>query len=259
MPGIAYPHETVRIRLLASVTTLAEAADAVDGGADILDLKDPREGSLGAPSPRLISEVSTRFGELLPISVAIGDFPHLPHSAALAAVGAAQMGADYVKIGLRGSQTAEECLQLLNTVRESLEWQGRGTRLIAAAYADFRQAGTLQPSALPVIASRARLSGCMIDTLDKRKGTIFDCMTKAELRGFLESCRQQQLLSAIAGSISAKDLESLCELGPDIVGVRGAICQGGVRTATICRVKLEKFKSMLSRVAPETIYTEGLS
>ena len=38
-----------------------------------------------------------------PISVALGDMPDLPHTAALAARGAAVSGADYVKVGVRSA------------------------------------------------------------------------------------------------------------------------------------------------------------
>jgi len=39
------------VRLLVSVMDAAEAVLAVEAGADIADLKDPAEGSLGAPRP----------------------------------------------------------------------------------------------------------------------------------------------------------------------------------------------------------------
>ena len=39
------------LRLLVSVLDVAEAAQAVEGGAHIVDVKNPREGSLGANFP----------------------------------------------------------------------------------------------------------------------------------------------------------------------------------------------------------------
>ncbi len=75
---------------------------ALAGGADIIDVKDPSQGPLGAPSPRVLSEVVAEVGGAVPVSVALGDLPNLPHTAALAARGAVLSGADYVKVGLRG-------------------------------------------------------------------------------------------------------------------------------------------------------------
>ena len=42
------------MRLLVSVTREDETGPAVQGGADILDVKNPAEGSLGAPVPRTL-------------------------------------------------------------------------------------------------------------------------------------------------------------------------------------------------------------
>ena len=43
--------EEVAMRLLVSVVDAAEARLAVAGGVDIVDVKNPAEGSLGAPAP----------------------------------------------------------------------------------------------------------------------------------------------------------------------------------------------------------------
>ena len=77
------------MRLLVSVVSGEEARRAVAGGADIIDVKDPGEGALGAPAPRVLSEVVRVVGAGAPVSVALGDLPDLPHTAALAARGAA--------------------------------------------------------------------------------------------------------------------------------------------------------------------------
>ena len=90
------------MRLLVSVVSAAEARRALAGGADIIDVKDPSEGALGAPAPRVLSEVVEAVGGAAPVSVALGDLPDLPHTAALAARGAVVSGAAFVKVGLRG-------------------------------------------------------------------------------------------------------------------------------------------------------------
>lgn len=190
------------IQLLVSVTTFEEAAEAVEGGADILDLKNPREGSLGAAHPKLIADVCRRFGHSLPISAAIGDFAHLPNSAALAALCAAEMGADYVKVGLLGSRSEAQALDFLSTIRETLAWRGWKTNLIAAAYGDYRETGTLDPWQLPRIARQAGFSGCMIDTLNKKGKCLFDHMNVESLAEFLFECRKYELLSSLAGSLT---------------------------------------------------------
>src|SRR5512136_2742019 len=90
------------MQLLISVVNAAEVPDALLGGADIVDIKNPAEGSLGAPVPATIRAVRTCVPRPQRISVAIGDMPNLPGTAALAALGAAACGADDVKVGLWG-------------------------------------------------------------------------------------------------------------------------------------------------------------
>ncbi len=84
------------MQLLVSPSSIDEARHSV--AADIIDVKKPSEGSLGANFPWVIREIKTLLAK--PLSAAIGDFDYKPGGAALAAYGAACAGADYVKIGL---------------------------------------------------------------------------------------------------------------------------------------------------------------
>ena len=49
--------EERRVRLLVSVVDADEVEAALAGGADIVDVKNPAEGSLGAPVPALLRAV----------------------------------------------------------------------------------------------------------------------------------------------------------------------------------------------------------
>ncbi|MEM2426360.1 MAG: (5-formylfuran-3-yl)methyl phosphate synthase, partial [Archaeoglobaceae archaeon] len=89
--------------VLVSPKNLSEAIEAIEGGADIIDVKNPAEGSLGANFPWVISEVAKlakKHGK--EVSATTGDMPYKPGTASLAALGAAVAGADYVKVGLYG-------------------------------------------------------------------------------------------------------------------------------------------------------------
>jgi len=129
----------------------------------VVDVKNPEEGSLGAGFPWVISEVRRIVPAHLPVSAAIGDFPHLPGSASLAALGALQAGADLVKVGLKGSRKAEQALSLLRAVGRAVREFGRG-EVVACAYGDFERAGTLDPLLLPELAREAGIWGVMLDT-----------------------------------------------------------------------------------------------
>src|SRR5580700_3079911 len=154
------------MRLLVSVVSAAEAQRALAGGADIIDVKDPREGALGAPAPRVLSEVVAAVGGAAPVSVALGDVPALPHTAAFAARGAVACGAAYVKVGLRGVPDLDDAVAVMSAVRDAV---GDRVGVIAVAYAD---AGAVDPPALapellPVVVERTGIAGALVDTFVK--------------------------------------------------------------------------------------------
>ncbi len=239
--------------LLVSVTNLQEAKEAYRGGADILDLKNPSEGSLGAPHSSTVKEIYDHFADTIPISTALGDFPHLPGTASLAAFGAACSGTDYIKLGLYGSNTPEKAELMLNAVGRALNGNhsfnaGPGvkrTKLIAAAYADYKTSGTLDPLLLPSVARKAGFDGCMIDTYNKKEKNLFDYLGQEQLGKFISLCEGFGLLSALAGSLGIGDLPLLETLNPDIIGVRGAVCVKNNRQAGLDSTLVVKLKKAL--------------
>jgi len=77
------------MKLLVSPINTTEAKAALDGGADIVDVKNPKEGSLGANFPWMIRAVIETIESKKPVSATIGDFNFKPGTASLAALGAA--------------------------------------------------------------------------------------------------------------------------------------------------------------------------
>ena len=59
------------------------------------------------------------------LSATIGDFPNLPGTASLAALGAAVAGADIIKIGLKGPTIENDCIFLMNKVIKAVKEYNR--------------------------------------------------------------------------------------------------------------------------------------
>lgn len=166
------------MRLLVSVVSALEAERAVAGGADIVDVKDPGEGALGAPAPRILADVVRVVGGRAPVSVALGDLPDLPHTAALAARGAAACGAAYVKVGLRGVRELDRAVAVMGAVCDAVE---PGVAVIAAAYAD---GPALDPPALsaawlPELVERTGIAGALVDTFVKDGRGLYGWLSEA--------------------------------------------------------------------------------
>ncbi|MCF7936467.1 MAG: (5-formylfuran-3-yl)methyl phosphate synthase, partial [Synergistales bacterium] len=152
-----------RTALLASVLSAEEVPAALSGGADIMDVKNPAEGALGAPSPATVRAVRAATPAELHVSAALGDMPDLPGTAALAAVGAASAGASIVKVGLYGPSTEEAVCRLLGTVAAALAAESPATALVAGVYPDAPLSKGINPLSVPRCAAEAGVAGCLLD------------------------------------------------------------------------------------------------
>ena len=230
------------MRLLVSVTDASEARVAVEGDVDIVDVKNPAEGSLGAPSPGVIEQVREVVPPERPISAAIGDLPNLPGTAALAALGAAHSGAAYVKVGLWGTSTTEEAVAVLRAVRDALDG---GATVIAAAYADAERVsgGPLPPRAVVAAARQAGVGGCLLDTAVKDGRGLFEWLTLEVLEALVAEAHAVGLEMALARALRAEDLPAVRATGADIVGVRSAACRDGRRTAPLDAERIGRLRA----------------
>jgi uncharacterized protein (UPF0264 family) len=233
------------VRLLVSVTDAHEACVAAEGGVDIVDVKNPAEGSLGAPAPGVIARVREVVGPDHPVSAAIGDLPNLPGTAALAALGAARSGAAYVKVGLWGTSTEDEAVTLLRAVREAVDG---GAWIIAAAYADATRvpSSPLPPEAVVAAARRAGVDGCLLDTALKDGRGLFEWLGPTALAALVAEGHAAGLEMALAGALRAEDLPAVRATGADVVGVRSAACRSGRRTASLDAERIERLRAMCS-------------
>lgn len=214
------------MQLLISVVDEKEAKSAVDGGADIVDVKNPREGALGANFPRIIRRVRQNTPSGVPVSATIGDAPDKPGATALAALGAAVCGVQYIKVGLYGTKEPQQAIFLLKEVCLAVREHDSGIKVIAAAYADAHRIGALPPLVSPSVAIEAGADGCMLDTAVKDRTSLFSHLGDDELGDFVKNCHNLGLLCALAGSLGEADIPRVSKIGPDIVGFRTAACLG---------------------------------
>jgi (5-formylfuran-3-yl)methyl phosphate synthase len=231
------------MKLLVSPMSVEEAIISEHGGADIIDVKNPREGSLGANFPWVISDIRSRVKK--PLSATIGDFNYKPGTASLAALGAAVAGAQYIKVGLYDIHSEAEAFDLLSAIVRSVKSYDAKRIVVASAYSDYSRIGSIRPSALPAVAKRAGCDVVMVDTGIKDGRSTFDFMDDAELRSFVGLAHESGLECALAGSIKFKDIAPIVEMGPDIIGVRGLVC-GGDRSECIKAELVGKLKAMLN-------------
>lgn len=222
-------------RFLASVRSLDEAHTAAAAGADIIDLKAPDRGSLGALPLAEIATVAAALRDRKPTSATVGDLPMEPERVAAAVAATLATGVDYVKIGLYPGGDAAATVRRVGTLA------GHGRRLIAVLFAD-QTPWRLTPAEL----AAAGFAGCMLDTLDKHKGSLTAICPLRRLRRFVAEARDSGLLCGLAGSLSAADIETLLPLQPDYLGFRGALCRDRRRTDRLDEAGVRRIAALIA-------------
>lgn len=233
--------------LLVSVVSAQEALEAIRGGADLIDVKNPAEGPLGAPEPRTAGEILRAVARRKPVSLALGEYPGRSSSAAWAALGAAGVGPDYLKIGFPGWVEKREIERTLKLVVRAVAELGgeRIPRVVAVGYADTMD-GRWGLADLPVLAREAGAAGCLIDTWDKGGPPLPLAAKAAELEAFVDACRSNGLISGLAGKLGEEDLIEVASLGPTVIGVRSAACTGDRVNGYVTAERVRRLRRLLS-------------
>jgi uncharacterized protein (UPF0264 family) len=206
-----------------------EALEAIAGGADIIDVKNPLEGALGANYPWVIRRIKEITPKKLEVSCTLGEVGNFPGSVSLAAHGATSLGVDYIKVGLHGIKTPREAVFLLQNVGRAAKECNPKIKVAVAGYADAEKIGAIDPLLIPEIAREAQVEVAMIDTSVKDGKNLFDYLSKEALKNFVTSAHAFGLEAALAGSLRKQDLPVVYGLGADIAGLRGAACTNSNR------------------------------
>jgi len=225
-------------------------------GCDLIDIKNVAEGSLGAQPPwvikRIVSELS---GTGATFSVALGDLPNKPGTAGLAAYGAAQLGVGYIKAGLYGATNYDEALAVMSAVVRSIRLVSGDILAVASGYADYKRFGGVSCDELVAASAKAGADVVMVDTAIKDGMNLFDALTLEEIKDFIDAGHDAGMKVALAGSIGLDHVDALCELAPDIIGVRGAVCDGLNRKNRIIGEKVARLYSYVrSHAVPDKAF-----
>jgi len=205
---------------LASVVSAAEADIALAGGADILDLKDPSTGALGALPSATIRDAVVQIAKRRIVSATAGDLPMEPVVLCNAVRRLSALDVDIVKVGLFSGGDVNACIQALR------HETARGVRLVAVMFADQAPDFSLIPR-----LRDAGFAGVMLDTAGKSSGSLRTHLPQDMLANFVQVVSDSGLMSGLAGSLRIEDVGPLAALRPDYLGFRGGICSDGRKSS----------------------------
>ncbi|THB77811.1 MAG: hypothetical protein D6B25_05875 [Desulfobulbaceae bacterium] len=230
------------MKVLISPISLEEARIVVKGGCDIVDIKNVKEGSLGAQGPWVTKAICEEFkDEPVLCSAALGDLPNIPGTIALASYGAAHCGADYLKAGLYGATNYEEALAMMSASVKAINMVSEDIIKVACGYADFKKFGGVSAMDIVKVAKDSGSDVAMLDTKIKDGSTLFDNLSVQELKDFVNLSHEYGLKTALAGSVRQEHMGMVYDIGCDIIGVRGAVCDGNDRTCKITEKGVSDF------------------
>lgn len=225
-----------RIRFLASVRSVEEARIALEGGADIIDCKDPAAGALGALPCADIAEISRVVDGRVPVSATVGDRAISAHDLVDRVRATGDAGVDYIKIGFERAGPWRAATAELSKV------DGLAQRLVAVMLADQGL-----DFAMIEACHAAGFAGLLLDTHDKSAGPLTACVRHEQVAQFVKNCRDRALFVGLAGSLRPAQIGPLVELEPDILGFRGALCAAHGRKNALCREKVAEIHSLINK------------
>jgi hypothetical protein len=246
-PQFDLSHITRLPGLLVSVRDAAEALTALEAGADVIDVKEPAKGSLGAADAATIESVVRTVAGRRPVTVALGELTDFAAGGLISLAKPLVSGVSLFKIGLAGCGSdriwQKRWSDVIGEVTSSRGIEN-SPRPVAVAYADW----TVAASAEPIVVLQAAIElGCpalLIDTWRKNGNTLFDCWESGALKKFVEEVRRHSMRIVLAGSLRGDEIAWAASLGPDLVAVRGAACSAG-RNSTVCGERVRELKRIL--------------
>ena len=221
---------------LASVSSMEEAQLVRSLGADVIDLKDPARGALGALDEDSVRAIASLPDKNTMLSATVGDLPAYAAELESAVIGMHACGVDIVKVGVFDRTISPFMLSVLDRLA------GRGISIVLVFFAemyppdiDFRR------------LRRGGITGVMLDTCEKANGNLRDKLDDGTLAEFVRKAGRAGLLTGLAGSLTREDIPPLLRINPDYLGFRGALCKQRQRTSEMDGAKVAEIRKLIPK------------
>jgi dihydroneopterin aldolase len=220
-------------QLLISVKNVEEALLAFSANVDVIDLKDPSVGALGALDAKETGKIIAAIDGFCTLSATVGEQHVRLNDLILDIEARAEMGIDLIKIGVSPLFYDE------NFLIEIAKLSIVGIKIVAVFFAD-------EPIDFALLEKlqKAGCYGAMLDTKTKHDD-LLTVQTIHVLQKFVDLCEKNHLRSGLAGSLKPQYIEFLHKINPTYIGFRGGVCENSVRKAALCKLKVIEVKNML--------------
>jgi len=220
-------------QLLISVKNIEESRIARYADVDLIDLKDPSVGALGALDVDVVRDIVNEVGANSIVSATVGEGHKSIDALKADILLYAGLGVDIVKIAV------SDLFQQDSFVNELKQLTQQGIKVVAVFFADK----TLDFSLIAKL-QKSGFYGAMLDTQFKQS-SLLGVQPIETLGIFVANCKQHGLISGLAGSVNKSYIGVLLPLEATFIGMRGGVCQQQDRTATLAGSQIEGIKKVL--------------
>jgi uncharacterized protein (UPF0264 family) len=220
--------------LLVSVRSATEAQAALEGGATLIDVKEPARGAMGRADEGVLAAVLASVAGRAPVSAAMGEL--LVHQPV-----APRRELAFAKWGMHGANL-HNWRQAFLRLRDF-----HACAVVPCAYAEETDVHTPLVEEVAAFAAEHRFPVLLVDTFHKDGRTLLDHLRLEQLARIAERCRDGGVKLALAGSLNADAIETLLPLRPAWFAVRGAACAGG-RNGTVQTARVKMLAELMTKM-----------
>ena len=248
-PG-EYNNMSVRTNLLISLRKLDELSEEIINNVDILDLKDPLNGSIGAWDLQDIKKVIFRFKNQIQISATLGDI-FINEKFLIKLKQFDKLNLDYIKFGLLSMN--------IKNLFDKIKFLGERkfkTKLVCVVFVDISDHFNLVYKKLDLFDA-CGIKYIMLDTYNKNNGDLLSFCNISNLDKFISKSKKFDIKIGLAGSLKETHIPVMMKLKPNILGFRSAICKFNKRMSEVDTRKLKKISRYFNLCNNKAIETAG--
>ena len=221
---------------LVSLKDIKEISNEILESIDILDLKNPSQGSIGSWETSKIKKAVALYKSQVKISATLGDiFCNEDFTKKIEQFDTFNL--DFIKFGLLSKNTNHlfEKIDLVS-LREFK------TDLVCVVFVD-KQVDLENVLHNLKFLKRKGINNILLDTFRKNNGDLLSYCDIFFLKNFITKCKKYQINIGLAGGVNERQLPSLIELRPSIIGLRSAVCSSNNRNLVIEKERVQKLSS----------------
>ncbi len=222
--------------MLASVMSVKEAKIVIKNNVDIVDIKNPKQGALGALNYEAVKCIVKTVNGQVPVSATIGDIDVDDEDLLEKIMTMTSTGVDFVKVGLFANSPSEN---YLNVIKHAAK---KGVKLVIVMFAEEKHDNETIDKLI-----NSGVSGLMIDTRSKSEKRLTELLSEREIQSFVTTVHAHGLFCGLAGSLKYQDIPQLLSSKADYLGFRGALCRNNERISSVSTEQVKLIRQAIPK------------